>query len=81
MELRHLIAVARQAAGYSQGRLAQRIGCSQSLIARIETGERNASPEVAARIARATRSPQVAAAICAACPVGRSVAVAGRRAA
>lgn len=50
---------AREKAGLTQDQLAERCGISQQLVSKIETGTRNATPRVLARIAEALNCPVV----------------------
>ena len=53
------VVAARERAGLNKTQLAQLSGVSQQLISKIESGERNATPRVLARIARAVNLPIV----------------------
>lgn len=48
---------ARERSGYSQAALAREIQVSRSLLCRIEAGDRNATPDVLGRIAKALNCP------------------------
>ena len=48
-----IIITSRERAGLSQAQLAKKIGCSQSMVASLESGHRRPSPELLARIQKA----------------------------
>ncbi len=58
----------RQAARLTQPALARRAGLSESLLRCIETGNKNASPDIASAIASALHAPEVCFARCQDCP-------------
>ena len=55
LELCRLLIEARKSLGMTQGELARRLGCQQSLIARLESGERRLDVVEFVIIARALK--------------------------
>ena len=57
---RHALRVIRQRSGLSVSALAAQVGISQPHLSNIESGRRQASPQLAHRLARALKVPLVA---------------------
>jgi len=53
------VTYARKQAGLTKTRLAEMVECSVSLISEIESGDRNATPVMITRLAKALNCPRV----------------------
>ena len=73
-----LVADARRDQGLSQTILGERVGFSQSVVSRMETGGVHIEPEVIAAIAGALGSPGLLNEYCNHCPVCRELSRLGR---
>lgn len=66
------VAIARKNQGLTQEELGWKVGYSQSVISRMETGVVEISPQDIVAIARALGNPSLLEHFCSACPVCRA---------